>query len=229
MEHGLTGVRALLQGGAVGLQCSVVELLLIRHGQPVRIERSDGQAANPPLTELGWSQARAMADWLAHERIDALYVSPLVRAQETAVPLAERFGLRPVVVDLLAEYDRHHSHYIPLEDLKAAKAAGNGQGWADLVAGGDTEERRRWRAELVKVIEEIIASHRGQRVAAVCHGGVINAYLSHILGVASPQFFEPLYTSVTRVMAAGSGERTMVTVNESHWLRSLPQPIATAR
>jgi probable phosphoglycerate mutase len=206
-----------------------VELLLIRHAQPVRVERDDGLAADPPLTELGWAQAKAMAAWLSEERVDAVYVSPLLRARQTAQPLAELFGVQPEVVEMLAEYDRHDSHYIPLEDLKAMRTEGDTQRWYELLAGNDSDERRAWRDELVPVIEAIIEANRGRVVAAVCHGGVINAYISHVLGVGSPMVFEPYYTAINRVMAAGSGERSLRTVNESPWMRSLPKPIATAR
>jgi len=54
----------------------------------------------------------------------------------------------------------------------------------------------------------------------VCHGGVINAYLSKILGIDNPTgFFYPNYTSIHRVMAARSGERTVHTLNETAHLR----------
>ena len=43
----------------------------------------------------------------------------------------------------------------------------------------------------------------GEKVAAVCHGGVINAYMTHILGIPDPSgFFYPNYTSIHRVAAA---------------------------
>jgi probable phosphoglycerate mutase len=48
----------------------------------------------------------------------------------------------------------------------------------------------------------------------VCHGGVINAYLSTILHIERPLFFEPNYTSISRVVAASSGVRSLVSVNE---------------
>jgi probable phosphoglycerate mutase len=205
-----------------------VELLLIRHAQPVRVERTDGLAADPPLTELGHAQAKAMAAWLSEERVDAVYVSPLLRARQTAEPLAALFGLEPVVVEELAEYDRHEPHYIPLEDLRAMRTEGDTQRWQELLAGNDSDERRRWRDELVPAFEAIIDANRGKVVAAVCHGGVINGYISHVLGMERPMVFEPYYTAINRVLAAGSGQRSLMTVNESPWMRSLPKPVATA-
>jgi probable phosphoglycerate mutase len=53
----------------------------------------------------------------------------------------------------------------------------------------------------------------------VCHGGVINAYLSAMLGLDSLMFFFPEYTSVSRVRASRRGARSIVTLNETGHLR----------
>ena len=70
-----------------------MELLLIRHGLPVRRELEIG-AADPELSEAGHAQAGHLAEYLAAEApLDALYASTLNRARQTADPIAERFGL----------------------------------------------------------------------------------------------------------------------------------------
>ncbi|HTN79286.1 MAG TPA: histidine phosphatase family protein, partial [Acidimicrobiales bacterium] len=78
-----------------------MELLLIRHALPIRREDVDGPA-DPELSEEGRDQAVHMAEWLADERIDAVYSSPMQRARETAAPLAEIHGLDVVIDDELA-------------------------------------------------------------------------------------------------------------------------------
>ena len=61
----------------------------------------------------------------------------------------------------------------------------------------------------------------------VCHGGVINIYLAAVLGPRSvrPGFFYPNYTSIHRVMAASTGQRSILTINETSHLRSTGLPI----
>ncbi|MFC3899154.1 histidine phosphatase family protein [Lentzea rhizosphaerae] len=72
-----------------------MRLLLVRHGETAsNIERKlDTAMPGPPLTELGHKQARELADTLASEDITAVYASIGLRAQQTALPTAERFGL----------------------------------------------------------------------------------------------------------------------------------------
>jgi probable phosphoglycerate mutase len=53
----------------------------------------------------------------------------------------------------------------------------------------------------------------------VCHGGVINAWTSHLLGLERIFLFEPAYTSVSRYLAASSGERSLLSLNETAHLR----------
>ncbi|MET9494817.1 histidine phosphatase family protein [Streptomyces sp. NPDC006552] len=76
-----------------------MRLLLIRHGQtPSNLKHLlDTAEPGPGLTSLGLEQAAALPDALVSEKIDALYVSTLVRTQLTAAPLAAATGLEPQV------------------------------------------------------------------------------------------------------------------------------------
>jgi probable phosphoglycerate mutase len=47
------------------------------------------------------------------------------------------------------------------------------------------------------------------------HGGVINVFLAHVLGIGRLLWFHPEYTSINRVRAARSGEKSVATVNET--------------
>jgi probable phosphoglycerate mutase len=195
-----------------------MELLLIRHALPTRVELAEGPA-DPPLADLGHRQAKALADWLADEPIDAVYTSPLQRAVETAAPLAAATGLGTVVDEDLAEYDRHASEYIPMEELRAEGGERWEQAVADWSLGG--EELAAWFDGAVAAVERVVRAHPGQTVAIVAHGGVVNAYLAHVLGLSRQMFFEPAYTSISRVLAARSGQRQLRSVNETAHVRDL--------
>ena len=194
-----------------------MELLLVRHAEPHRVDAGETGTgpADPGLTPTGRTQAYALARHLVDEAIDAVISSPLRRAVETAAPVAATHGLKVEVVDDLAEYDRHATTYIPLEELRGTDAPewrAMQEGRLREVADGDPAA---FRARVVDGIESIVERHRGQRVVVVSHGGVINAYVGHVLGIDRALWFEPRYAAVTRVAASRGGVRSLVTLNES--------------
>ena len=65
-----------------------------------------------------------------------------------------------------------------------------------------------------------IDTHPGEQVGVVCHGGVINVYVGLVLGIEKPLWFEPGYTSISRIAASRKGVRSVVTLNETAHLRS---------
>lgn len=201
-----------------------MELLLVRHALPIRRELVEG-VADPELSESGLHQAEHLAQYLSSERIDAVYSSPMQRARQTAAPIAAAHGL-PVSIDAgLAEFDQNSPEYVPVEELKAA----NDPRWISLLDGtwDSDESEADFRARTIGSIESIIERHPGQRVLAACHGGVINLYLAHVLGLTESTrgFFYPNYTSISRVAAASTGERSVVTINETSHLRGTGLPM----
>ena len=196
-----------------------MELLLIRHALPVRRELVEG-AADPALAETGRAQAELLAAYLATEELHALYTSPMLRARQTAEPLARTQSLEPVVEEGVAEWDREASEYIPVEELKRT----GDPRWTQMVSG-DWSDRDidpvTFQAIVVNALDRVVDAHPSQKVAVVCHGGVINMYLAHVLRLPEPSvfFFYPNYTSVHRIAAARSGERSIIAVNETAHLR----------
>lgn len=193
-----------------------MELILIRHGLPERVELDSGRA-DPPLSATGREQAERVAAWLGAETIHAVYSSPMRRALETAEPYARANGQQILTSDGIAEFDRHAPSYVPMEELKEEDYAA----WKAFVDGGysDNVDIHHFHATVVNTLEGIIAGHRSQRVAVFCHGGVINVWTAHVLGLRPSLFFEPRYTSVNRYLCAGTGERNLLSLNETGHLR----------
>ena len=195
-----------------------MELILIRHGLPLRVKTEDGTPADPPLSDIGHEQAQRMANWLEDEHIDHLYSSPMQRAVQTAAPLAALKGLEPGIKDGVAEYDRNADHYIPVEDLKKTDYAR----WLRLMRGEtDDVNFQKFCLKVIATLNEIIDQHRGKTVAVTCHGGVVNSWTAHVMGLAPKMFFNPNYTSISRYMGASSGERSIITLNEHTHLQGL--------
>jgi len=181
------------------------------------VEGADG-VADPELTDAGHSQAEAMADWLSDEPIDAIYVSPMQRARQTAHPLERALSMEPTVVAGVREFDDGAGHYIPMEDLKADKEA-----WRAWLAEHQATPRDAFHIEVIDALHKICAENRGKRVAVVCHGGVINAWAADVLGIGRQMFFAPDYTSINRFMVASSGPRSVVSLNDIGHLRNTPE------
>lgn len=199
-----------------------MELILVRHALPVRRENVDGPA-DPELSVEGFAQARHFAEYMALEHIDNIYTSPMRRAVQTAEPLASLKSIAPVVVPGVAEWDQHSNEYIPVEELKAS----NDPRWQEMAAGGWTSDEipEEFHERVVDSLETIISENRGGKVVVTCHGGVINEYLSHVLGLDKNQFFYPNYTSIHRVAASSSGHRSILSINETGHLRGTGLPI----
>ncbi len=197
-----------------------VQLLLIRHGLPNRVELAEGRA-DPHLSEEGIRQAQALAKYLASDEIHAVYASHLTRAIQTAEPLAEVLGLDIGIEHDVAEFDRDASSYIPFEEIDRDSAEFRAIVSGDYTAIGGPDPVQ-FRQKIVAAFDRMIAAHPSENVAVVCHAGVINAYCAHVLGIDRAIFFGPAYTSVNRVLASNSANiRGVHSLNETGHLRDL--------
>ena len=116
----------------------------------------------------------------------------------------------------LSEFDADADSYIPIEELRRTRdprffALVEGR-WDEL---GSTVDPTGFADLVFDTVEGIIERFPGQRIAIVCHGGVINLYLGRILSVDRHFWFEPGYTSISRVAASRDGHRTIVSLNET--------------
>ena len=190
-----------------------MDLVLIRHGLPKR----DDTSSDPPLTAEGHEQARRVAAWLAAERFDTVYSSTMQRAIQTAQPYVAIGGQTLRTDDGLCEFDRGTGAYVPMEELKRTDYAA----WLAFVQGGYNMDIAEFSHTVVKSLEAIVTANRGKRVAVFCHGGVVNVWTAHVLGMEARLFFEPIYTSIHRYLCATAGQRNIVSLNETAHLRGM--------
>jgi probable phosphoglycerate mutase len=190
-----------------------MDLVLIRHGLPERRE----DTADPPLTPEGLDQAMRVAELLSGENVDAVFSSTMVRAIQTAEPYAAVSGHDIQLREGIVEFDRGTGQYVPMEVLKRDDY----EAWKAFVSGGYQMDISTFQKAVVDTLEDIIATNPSKAVAVFCHGGVINVWTAHILGMAPRLFFEPGYASVHRYLCARSGERNLVSLNERAHLKDL--------
>lgn len=192
-----------------------MELILIRHGLPQKVVNENGAPADPPLSDEGHLQAEKMAAHLQGEAIDRLYSSPMQRAHQTALPLAAAQNLEVELEDGVAEYDKESEEYIPVEQLKALDY----DRWLRLMNGETDVNFPAFAETVISSLNKIIADNPGKRVAVTCHGGVVNVWAAYVVGFEPRLFFNPNYTSINRFMAASSGSKTIITLNEHFHLK----------
>ncbi len=193
-----------------------MDLILVRHARPEQVTNVAG-GADPALTDIGHRQARAVAAWLAAEEIDGLYSSPMVRARETAAPLERLLGVDAAVIEGVQEYDAGEASYTPIEVMQQDPEV-----WRRYVEEEKTLDRSDWAKVVGDALDDIIGRHRSQRAVVVCHGGVINVWAAVVLGLTPSMFFNPNYTSINRFRIASTGERSIVSLNETPHLRGAP-------
>jgi probable phosphoglycerate mutase len=184
-----------------------MELLLVRHGQseayvPGQLFPLVDGHGDPPLSAEGAEQAIKVAEWLGKEPISAIYVSTLRRTAQTAAPLAERLGL-----DLRTEADLREVHLGDWEGGIYRQMVAEGHPLAlesfaaerwDLIPGAEPDVVLAGRVRAA--IERMAASHRGERVAAFAHGGVIGQALALASGSRPFAFIGSANGSVSRLV-----------------------------
>jgi probable phosphoglycerate mutase len=174
--------------------------------------------ADPPLHERGRAQAERVAQWLADERLDALYASPMRRAIETADAISRLHNLPVLIDDELAEFDREATSYIPVEEMRRNRDP-RLQAWANDDFSDQGGDPVAFRATCSAAVERVIEANPGAKVAVVCHGGVVNAYIGHVAETPRLFTFDVSYTGISRVAASRTGVRTITAVNETAHLR----------
>ncbi|MDT0201668.1 histidine phosphatase family protein [Nocardioides sp. AE5] len=193
-----------------------MELLVVRHAQPERARPENGPA-DPALTDLGSRQADALGQWLTRTpeaRPDRIIASTMRRARQTAEAIAERTGLQVETDERIAEFDLGAREYIPIEQLGASVLEAATSALQTGVWGSHTFDPDAFRARVRAGFNDIVADANAERVVVVCHGGVLNSWLSGVIGRPHGIFFMPHYTSVSRVLVGPDRSLRLGSLNE---------------
>jgi 2,3-bisphosphoglycerate-dependent phosphoglycerate mutase len=189
------------------------EILLIRHGesQPAYPGRpfplTDGRA-DPELAPEGAEQAERVAQRLARQRIEAIYVTSLRRTMQTAQPLARRLGLVPNVEPQLREvglgdWETSYRQKVAEDGPLVQRVWAEGR-W-DVIPGA--EPAAEFAARVRDAIDRMAAAHPGQRLAVFTHGGVIGQAMALASG-----------SRVFAFIGADNGSMSHLVVTGGQWV-----------
>ncbi len=184
-------------------------VFLLRHGQTDwNAERRLQGHLDMPLNAVGRRQAEQLAQALAAEGVAAIYSSDLLRAQQTAQPLAQRLGL-PVALDQ-ALRERHFGH---LEGLSYAEIdqrfPEDARGWRQREPGfapGGGETLADFSERAVAALTRLAAPHEGQVIAVFTHGGVLDCLYRRAAGIElkAARSWQLGNASINRLLCTGA-------------------------
>lgn len=196
------------------------EILLVRHGeQALSGSLTTAESHDPPLSDLGRSQAAALGDRLRGVEFAAVYTSPLHRAVQTAEAVSQSHGKQPIVLPALAEFDpwarldpdRSIHEQLPKEEIAAIfREHSRSRRWDAFVYSEDLEA---FRGRVVQSLEGLLGHHVGERIVVVCHSGVINTYLSYLLKSELDLLVRVHHTSISVVRGADE-RRAVIAIND---------------
>jgi broad specificity phosphatase PhoE len=165
---------------------AATRLLFLRHAEvEPAYHRVFGGRIDMAISDLGRSQAQALADYLARRfPIDAIYASPMRRVQMTLEPVLARFpNLQPAVDPDLREVDFGSWTGLRWEQI-SERFGVTAFDWLDHLERGtmpDAEPEEMFRRRLDRVLTRILREQQGRTVAVACHGGVIRMALAVLL------------------------------------------------
>ncbi|MBP7860217.1 histidine phosphatase family protein [bacterium] len=170
----------------------ITSFYLIRHGHTEPVEH--GRLYNDPaveLTEKGIQQAHLIADWLSKQDAECLLSSCAIRVVSTAKIVSERLKLETEVIPDLNEWDVGNWEGSSYLEVKKTKPDEYFHWVADPIenAPPQGESIRDLYNRSVSVLDKIIASHPGKKIALISHAGVIRAIIAHALGMPLNNFW----------------------------------------
>lgn len=159
-------------------------VLLVRHGNtPTTGKKLPGRAPGLHLSDEGRRQAEAAARRIAELRhVVAVYASPLDRARETAVPIAQALGVALRIERDLAEIDIGEWTGLSLAQACRRKEWPTIQNHPSAFRFPEGESFMECQTRMTAAIARFVERHRGGTIVAVSHADPIKLFTAHALG-----------------------------------------------
>ncbi len=195
----------------------MTRIFLIRHGEPTMKGRYIGKRSDPDLSDLGRAQAEACATSLAQERIDALYSSPLLRAQSTAKALSQKIGLPYVRKHGIEEMDFGLWEGLTYDEIRNM-SQGDIDTWIESPAAStppEGESLAQVQRRSLEALYEIVDMHPDSTVAVFTHGGCIRILFCSLFDIRLNSIWKLKvdYTGITELQFHPNSHAVLVRFN----------------
>lgn len=204
-------------------------ILLVRHGQSQgNAEGRFGGHTPTPLSSRGRRQAEAAARTLASEKITAIYTSDLLRAVQTAEPLARLTGLAINRTTAFRERSVGVMEGLTFEEAAEQHpeqyAALIRRDFEHVILGGESYRQMLDRA--AGELDHIMEQHSGGRICVFAHTGTICILALHLMGALDAPELKPVWIStancgITRIEIRPDGFVRVQAVNDTRHLSGL--------
>ncbi|MCA1614025.1 MAG: histidine phosphatase family protein [Acidobacteria bacterium] len=204
-------------------------ILLIRHGQSRgNAEGRFGGHTATPLSGRGRAQAEATARTLAADNVTAIYSSDLLRAVETAAPLADALDLEINRAEAFRERSVGRMEGLTFEEaaakFPAEYAALLRRDFEHVLEGG--ESYRQMLDRSARALDSAIEANRGGTVAVFSHTGTIGILTLHLMGALDAPELRPVWIKtdncgVVRLDLRDDGFLRVVAVNDTRHLADI--------
>ena len=182
-----------------------MKILFIRHGDP--------DYAKDSLTEKGWREAKALADFLTAPGgmgwdIETFYCSPLGRARDTASLTLRKLGAKAEILDFFREFNRlivdprTGKKHIPWDfypaDWTVDERMLDPLRWKEAAIFQESPEVAAYYEHVSQSLDSLLSEHGYVReglyyravkashetIAIFCHFGIASMLLSHLLNLS---------------------------------------------
>src|SRR5260370_36556102 len=164
---------------------AVTRVFMVRHGATVRsAEDRFAGATDVALSDEGREETRRVADRLSHEKIMAVYASPLGRTVETAQILAGPHELEVQTRDGFREINHGRWEQMTRREVeeKFPEEAAEWEKDPYTVAPLGGESGLAVTARALPALIALVRDHAGQNILVVSHKATIRLLLSSLLG-----------------------------------------------
>lgn len=163
----------------------MTDLLLIRHTTTDYVNTKLAGRIDSPLNEIGRQRAQQLAVALSEQPVAAVYSSPLLRAVETADPLADRLHLNMKIEEAMIQVNYGDWEAKPFWELaqdpdwRKFITSPEGQ-----IPGGENIQQviDRVSGSLISIADK---HEKDEMVAIVTHGSIIRFAVGFFLGMPS--------------------------------------------